>query len=85
MYTLLQEGNRNSVNIMMKVILVLLLVGAFAAVQAEEADKEIDFDEIFANDRLYKKYFDCLMDKGKCPPDGQKLKGTINFLGLLLS
>lgn len=34
----------------------------------------IDLDEILNSDRLLKNYFDCIMDRGKCTPDGMELK-----------
>ncbi|KAI7815311.1 chemosensory protein [Rhyzopertha dominica] len=34
----------------------------------------IDLDEIIHNDRLLKSYVDCLLDKGRCTPDGLELK-----------
>ncbi|CAH1395227.1 unnamed protein product [Nezara viridula] len=37
----------------------------------------IDLDEILSNERLYKKYFDCLANKGPCTPDGKELKDVI--------
>ncbi|KAK9500217.1 hypothetical protein O3M35_001516 [Rhynocoris fuscipes] len=37
----------------------------------------IDLDEILNNDRIYKKYFDCLANKGKCTPDGKELKDAL--------
>lgn len=34
----------------------------------------IDLDEIIHNDRLLKNYVDCLLEKGRCTPDGLELK-----------
>lgn len=34
----------------------------------------VDVDEILKSDRLFNNYFKCLMDKGKCTPDGSELK-----------
>lgn len=31
----------------------------------------VDVDEILKSDRLFNNYFKCLMDKGKCTPDGK--------------
>ncbi|BET00375.1 unnamed protein product [Nesidiocoris tenuis] len=63
----------------------LLFVAVFATIgsviYAEEKYTtkydNIDLDEILNNERLYKKYFDCLSNKGKCTPDGAELKGII--------
>ncbi|KAG6805105.1 hypothetical protein H0H92_000690, partial [Tricholoma furcatifolium] len=65
----------------MKLVLALLLLAALAA--AKPADKyttqydNIDIDEVLNNDRLYKKYFECLMGRGKCTPDGKELKDNL--------
>ena len=37
----------------------------------------IDVDDILKSDRLFNNYFKCLMDTGKCPPDGRELKKTL--------
>lgn len=34
----------------------------------------IDLDEIIKSDRLLKNYVNCLLEKGKCTPDGAELK-----------
>lgn len=63
----------------MKVVLVLALIAAVAV--ARPGDKyttkydNIDLDEILNNERLYKRYFNCLANRGKCTPDGKELKG----------
>ncbi|KAJ8960215.1 hypothetical protein NQ318_003939 [Aromia moschata] len=37
----------------------------------------VDLDQIIKSDRLMKNYVDCLLDRGKCTPDGQELKKNI--------
>lgn len=37
----------------------------------------IDLDQILKSDRLFNNYFKCLMDKGKCTPDGSELKRVL--------
>ncbi|KAG8243794.1 ejaculatory bulb-specific protein 3-like [Homalodisca vitripennis] len=37
----------------------------------------VDIDNILHNDRLLNNYFNCIMDKGKCSPDGQELKKNL--------
>ncbi|VVC29322.1 Insect odorant-binding protein A10/Ejaculatory bulb-specific protein 3 [Cinara cedri] len=37
----------------------------------------INIDEILGNDRLLNNYFKCLMDMGKCTPDGEELKRNL--------
>nr|ACZ58026.1 chemosensory protein 8 [Adelphocoris lineolatus] len=60
---------------------VMLLMGVLACAWAADkyTDKydNIDIDEILNNERLYKKYFDCILGNGKCTPDGTELKETI--------
>lgn len=34
----------------------------------------VDIDSILNNDRLLNTYFKCLMDMGKCTPEGEELK-----------
>jgi hypothetical protein len=34
----------------------------------------VDVDQILKSDRLFSNYYKCLMDKGRCTPDGQELK-----------
>nr|BAN21451.1 protein serine/threonine kinase, putative [Riptortus pedestris] len=65
----------------MKVVLALLVLAAVA--YAKPADTyttkydNVNLEEILSNDRLYKKYFDCLAGKGKCTPDGKQLKDVL--------
>nr|AXB87337.1 chemosensory protein 3 [Tropidothorax elegans] len=63
----------------MKIIIALVLGVALAIQVAAYTTKydNIDIDEILTNDRLYKKYFDCLTGEGKCTPDGKELKEAI--------
>lgn len=37
----------------------------------------VNLDEILKSERLLKNYINCLMDKGKCTPDGTELKRTL--------
>ncbi|XP_075169929.1 ejaculatory bulb-specific protein 3-like isoform X2 [Haematobia irritans] len=37
----------------------------------------VDVDEILKSDRLFKNYYNCLIDKGKCTPDARELKKTL--------
>ena len=34
----------------------------------------IDIEQILKSDRLFNNYYNCLMEKGKCTPDGRELK-----------
>lgn len=59
--------------------LTLLVVIAVVVAQ-EETGKytskfdSIDLDEILKSDRLFKSYLQCLLDEGRCTPDGNELK-----------
>lgn len=37
----------------------------------------IDLDEVLKSDRLFNNYYKCLLDKGKCTPDGSELKRVL--------
>jgi len=62
----------------MKFVLVVLALVAFAAAADDEKYTSrydnIDIDEILKSPRLFNNYYNCLIDKGKCTPDGRELK-----------
>lgn len=64
----------------MKAIVGFLFLAAVAVVYAEDVKKfttkydNVNIDDILKSDRLLNNYFDCLMDKKACTPDGQELK-----------
>ncbi|XP_075215739.1 ejaculatory bulb-specific protein 3-like [Lycorma delicatula] len=67
---------------MMKFVLIASFL--VIAVSAKPADKKyttkydnIDLDEILNNDRLFNNYYQCLMETGKCTPDGTELKDSL--------
>lgn len=37
----------------------------------------INLDEILKSDRLFNNYYKCLMDSGRCTPDGNELKRNL--------
>lgn len=66
------------------VVLALLAAAAQAAPAAPAAEKldkyttkydTVDIDNILASDRLVNNYFNCLMEKGPCTPEGTELRG----------
>nr|QIS77189.1 CSP2 [Episyrphus balteatus] len=65
----------------MKVLIVAMLAVTIAIVAAEEKYTtkydSIDIEEILKSDRLFKNYFNCLMESGKCTPDGRELKRVL--------
>ncbi|XP_046999600.1 ejaculatory bulb-specific protein 3-like [Schistocerca americana] len=60
------------------VLVALAAVVASAAAYTTKYDN-IDLDEILANERLLKKYHECLVSDSdsSCTPDGKELKETI--------
>ena len=60
---------------------VLLFVGVVIATVAARPDTTyttkydgIDIEQILKSDRLFNNYYKCLLDEGKCTPDGSELK-----------
>nr|QFR36129.1 chemosensory protein 2 [Conogethes pinicolalis] len=67
---------------MKTVILVgmtIVVAVAWARPQSTYTDKwdHINVDEILESQRLLRGYVDCLLDKGRCTPDGKALKETL--------
>lgn len=58
-------------------VLVSCVIAAAIAADEKYSDKydNIDIDEILTNKRLLHAYIDCLMERGKCTPEGKELKG----------
>ncbi|CAH1395238.1 unnamed protein product [Nezara viridula] len=59
------------------ILLMVVFASALAAEKYTTKYDNIDLDEILNNDRLYEKYFKCIMGKGKCTPDGKELKNDM--------
>nr|ALN66864.1 chemosensory protein [Phenacoccus solenopsis] len=64
---------------MNKLVLLALCALAVSVAYAEEekfTDKydNVDLDEVLKNERLFNSYYKCLMDQGKCTPEGAELK-----------
>ncbi|XP_028174915.1 allergen Tha p 1-like [Ostrinia nubilalis] len=59
--------------------LSLVVAVAYARPGAQYTDKwdHINVDEILESQRLLRGYVDCLLDKGRCTPDGKALKETL--------
>nr|AYP30836.1 CSP11 [Corythucha ciliata] len=63
--------------------LFLLLAGivavAWSRPDSHYTDKwdHIDVEEVIESDKLLKGYVNCLMDRGRCTPDGKSLKETL--------
>ncbi|RZC32057.1 chemosensory protein [Asbolus verrucosus] len=67
----------------MKTTVVLLFLTVVVTVYARPEEKyttkydNVDLDEIIKSDRLLKNYVNCLLEKGKCTPDGSELKRVL--------
>lgn len=61
------------------IVAVCLIVAATAAPQGSYTTKYdgVNLEEILKSDRLLNNYFKCLMETGKCTPDGNELKRTL--------
>jgi hypothetical protein len=57
-------------------IAIFALIAVVAAADEKYVTKfdNIDLDSILESDRLFSNYFKCLLDEGKCTPDGTELK-----------
>jgi hypothetical protein len=65
------------------VVIVCILVSALLLTEAARVRRDekyttkydnINIDEILASDRLVDNYVKCLLDKGRCSPEGAELK-----------
>nr|AWW17227.1 chemosensory protein 3 [Riptortus pedestris] len=58
---------------------VLLVAALVAADEGKFTTKydNVNVDEVLHNQRLLENYLKCLLDEGKCTPDGQELKESI--------
>ncbi|KAJ3648853.1 hypothetical protein Zmor_020624 [Zophobas morio] len=67
----------------MKTFILIALVAIIGVAWARPDEKyteiydNVDLDEILNSERLLKNYFNCLMDRGNCSPDGEELKKAI--------
>ncbi|XP_069685970.1 uncharacterized protein [Periplaneta americana] len=69
-------------------VVLVVLVAALALAESSRVRREddkyttkyddVDLDEILHSDRLVKNYVDCLMERGKCTPDGTELKEHVS-------
>ncbi|XP_062548484.1 ejaculatory bulb-specific protein 3-like [Armigeres subalbatus] len=60
----------------MKFFILCAIVAASIAQETTYNSRydNIDVEEILGSDRLFKNYFNCLMDAGPCTPEGTDLK-----------
>lgn len=63
---------------MAKNLIILFCIVAVVVAKPTYTDKfdNVDLKEVKENKRLLLAYVDCVLEKGKCTPDGKALKGT---------
>ncbi|XP_049817280.1 ejaculatory bulb-specific protein 3 isoform X2 [Aethina tumida] len=66
--------NNNTTSIILVAIIPLVLCALPQERKYTTKYDDIDLDEIIQNERILKKYIDCLLDRGKCTRDGMILK-----------
>ncbi|XP_013137235.1 PREDICTED: ejaculatory bulb-specific protein 3-like [Papilio polytes] len=59
---------------------LIILLCVVASVWSTYTDKydNINYKEIMENERLLLAYVDCVMERGKCTPEGKELKANLN-------
>ncbi|XP_055595329.1 ejaculatory bulb-specific protein 3-like [Uranotaenia lowii] len=64
---------------MKTVIIIFALIAVALAQETIYTSKydNIDVLEIVKSDRLFKNYYNCLLEQGKCPPDAAELKRVL--------
>ncbi|KAJ8925789.1 hypothetical protein NQ315_009639 [Exocentrus adspersus] len=55
----------------------VVLIGLVAGQQYTTKYDNVDLDQIIKSDRLMKNYVDCVLERGKCTPDGTELKKNL--------
>ncbi|XP_061384214.1 uncharacterized protein LOC116771972 [Danaus plexippus] len=74
-------GNNTCCCKQLKMKIFILLLCVFAAVIAEEnsdlSTENIDLTEVVGNDKLIESYANCLINKGPCTPEMEKIKGLL--------
>ncbi|XP_061396797.1 ejaculatory bulb-specific protein 3-like [Musca vetustissima] len=67
----------------MKLFVAVIALASMAILAVSAEDKyttkydNVDVDEILKSDRLFKNYYNCLIDQGKCTPDARELKKSL--------
>lgn len=62
------------------IVIVLAVAVTLVAARPEQYTTKfdnIDLDQILKSDRLFNNYMKCLLDQGKCTPDGRELKRVL--------
>nr|CAJ01495.1 hypothetical protein [Glossina morsitans]CBA11327.1 chemosensory protein 1 [Glossina morsitans morsitans] len=68
----------------MKYLTIVAVIATLSAVVVMGAEEkyttkydDVDVDEVLKSDRLFKNYYNCLIDQGKCTPDARELKKSL--------
>lgn len=73
---------------MSKIFALVLCVLAVATTLEAAPEKfttkydNVDIDEVLKNEKLLTSYYNCIMDKGKCTPDGSELRSKFSIKSL---
>uniref|UniRef100_R4FKV6 Putative insect pheromone-binding family n=1 Tax=Rhodnius prolixus TaxID=13249 RepID=R4FKV6_RHOPR len=59
------------------VMLAALVACSLAADRYNTKYDHLDLDQILNNERIYKKYLECLIRRGKCTPDARDLRDAL--------
>ncbi|XP_075167377.1 ejaculatory bulb-specific protein 3-like [Haematobia irritans] len=59
------------------VISTFMVIAVLADEKYTTKYDNVDVDEILKSERLFKNYYNCLIDLGSCTPDARELKATL--------
>jgi hypothetical protein len=62
-------------------VFIFLVLQIFVSCDEYLVPQNINVDDIIKSDRLMRNYLDCVLEKGKCTPEGEELKSKL-FLTL---
>ena len=67
---------------MIKVFVIVAVLVAVVSCDTQYTNKydNVKVEDILNNRRLFDNYFSCLMDRGRCTPDGAELKSKYQRL-----
>ncbi|CAH1364947.1 unnamed protein product [Tenebrio molitor] len=58
-------------------VFIFLVLQIFVSCDEYLVPQNINVDDIIKSDRLMRNYLDCVLEKGKCTPEGEELKKDI--------
>lgn len=71
-------------NYVLAVVVLAALAVVATAQPSAQALENIDVDNVLKNDKLVRRYIDCVLERGRCEKNGNDLKGMSKMLILLL-